>query len=87
MMETTTISETASKVFVPKYSNIPKVGSVHAPCGVTLRVPVKINGMIMSATVDSGSEVTVLHSDMIHQCSIDANNLQEYLLRGAFGHF
>ena len=65
--------------------NIPRVGSLHAPRGVTARIPVTVNGVTLVATIDSGAEITVLRRDMLGPCNLNVNELQKSHLQGPFG--
>ena len=57
------------------------LNSISTPNGVTVKVELRVNGNEMSATVDSGAELTVLRYDLLQECKIDKHELKTFPLR------
>ena len=52
--------------------------------GVTFKVKLSVNGINLSAVVDSGAQLTVLRRDLAQKCQIDVEKCRACSLQGAF---
>ena len=52
--------------------------------GVTFKVKLAVNGINLSAVVDSGAQLTVLRRDLAQKCQIDVGKCRACSLQGAF---